>query len=829
MAASQNAGGVAGLTARWADLVLEEEEAAFMPTGDAEDGSGGSDAVEEVWTVVGRFLTRKLGKLEFMSQVMASVWQPVPDGISPCDVELDSVDLWIQLHGLPKGNGVKGGIALLWQRNNTASLLSYSDNHVDIEHEKRGGNPHPDSLLRGFGVAIEKYGLSQMAMQGYPLTWERGKGTADWIEERLDKVLVSDEWREIVAGARVSNLLTRRSDHSAIFLSTHDSVGRGGASKRGFRFENAWLYDEGCRGVVEKACEEGKDRGLQNCIEFRGSLLSRWGGDRFHKFREQIMNLRKEQLRLRGKTDPVSLTEFRRLEERLCRTKTQEDAFWRQRAKQHWLKGKPMRGIILQYFQNIFASGNSENGENFFNNITPRVTPAQNESLIRHFTMDEVKVALFSMYPDKAPGPDGMNPGFYQHFWDVVGGDVSSFIVNCLENCCFPDTLNETDVVLIPKKQTPKRVSDLRPIALSNVIYSVMAKVMTNRMKPLMDEIISDSQSAFIPDRLITDNILIASEVGHYLHRKQCGTVGWAALKLDMAKSYDLTPTRGIRQGDPFSPYLFIICAEGLSANLQEAGVIKECLTAYENLSGQAVNYHKSSICYSKSTTEENRDMVAQALGVVQAPNFGKYLGLPSFIGRNRKAAFSYIEEKIKQRVGSWNKKLLSQAELRAFNLAMLGKQACRLLTKPESLVARVYKARYYPKDTFSEAYLGNNPSFCWRSIMAAKSMVCSGVWRRIGNGQDTRIWDHPWLQDEQEPMIQTEMPPQLANARVAGLIDQDTGTWDASILSDIFVPEDLSRIMKIPVSPEYEDTWYWHDDPRGIYSVKSGYRCIVG
>ncbi|XP_019185242.1 PREDICTED: uncharacterized protein LOC109180209 [Ipomoea nil] len=112
---------------------------------------------------------------------------------------------------------------------------------------------------------------------------------------------------------------------------------------------------------------------------------------------------------------------------------------------------------------------------------------------------------------------------------------------------------------------------------------------------------------------------------------------------------------------------------------------------------------------------------------------------------------------------------------------------------------------------------------------MAAKSMVCTGVRRRIGNGKDTRIWDHPWLQDEQDPMIQTEMPPQLANARVFGLIDQDTETWDTSILTDIFVPEDVPRIMKIPVSPEYEDMWYWHDDPRGLYSVKSGYKCIVG
>ncbi|XP_019179041.1 PREDICTED: uncharacterized protein LOC109174252 [Ipomoea nil] len=157
-----------------------------------------------------------------------------------------------------------------------------------------------------------------------------------------------------------------------------------------------------------------------------------------------------------------------------------------------------------------------------------------------------------------------------------------------------------------------------------------MAKMITQRMKPLMEGIISGSQSAFIPDRLITDNILVAAEVGHYLNRKQCEAVD------------DIL--------------LFF------RANVQEASEIKNCLMLYESLSGQKVNYHKSSICYSRNTGQYDKDMVAQILGVTQAPNFGKYLGLPSFVGRNKKAAFAYIEDKIKQRIGSWNKRLLSQA-----------------------------------------------------------------------------------------------------------------------------------------------------------------------
>ncbi|XP_019176336.1 PREDICTED: uncharacterized protein LOC109171736 [Ipomoea nil] len=112
---------------------------------------------------------------------------------------------------------------------------------------------------------------------------------------------------------------------------------------------------------------------------------------------------------------------------------------------------------------------------------------------------------------------------------------------------------------------------------------------------------------------------------------------------------------------------------------------------------------------------------------------------------------------------------------------------------------------------------------------MAAHDMVCGGVRRRIGNGKTTQIWDHPWLQDKQDPMIHTDKPPYLNNATVMGLIDHETQTWDPDILTDIFIPTDVARIRKIPISPEYEDMWYWHGDQGGNYTVKSGYKAVVG
>ncbi|XP_019164368.1 PREDICTED: uncharacterized protein LOC109160535 [Ipomoea nil] len=107
--------------------------------------------------------------------------------------------------------------------------------------------------------------------------------------------------------------------------------------------------------------------------------------------------------------------------------------------------------------------------------------------------------------------------------------------------------------------------------------------------------------------------------------------------------------------------------------------------------------------------------------------------------------------------------------------------------------------------------------------------MVIGRVRRRIGDGKTTLIWGHPWLPDNPSPLVQTDMPIELRHAKVVGLIDEQTATWDPHILSDLFEDEDVSRILRIPVSPGYEDSWYWPDDPNGIYTVKNAYRNIMG
>lgn len=135
------------------------------------------------------------------------------------------------------------------------------------------------------------------------------------------------------------------------------------------------------------------------------------------------------------------------------------------------------------------------------------------------FTAVDVKDALFSIHPDKAPRPNGMNPAFYQKFWHIVGRDISYACLQFIANKELPMALNKTLIVLIPKKAHPEVLPDMRPIALCNVLYKIIAKMLANWLKLVLDTVISDPQSAFVPGRAITDNILISTEIMHFLKR----------------------------------------------------------------------------------------------------------------------------------------------------------------------------------------------------------------------------------------------------------------------------------------------------------------------
>ncbi|KAL0413324.1 UNVERIFIED_CONTAM: hypothetical protein Sradi_1534100 [Sesamum radiatum] len=170
-----------------------------------------------------------------------------------------------------------------------------------------------------------------------------------------------------------------------------------------------------------------------------------------------------------------------------------------------------IRQVISDYFGSIFMSTcpSEEAMREVLGSLEGRVSRAMNKELIRTFTSEEITQAINQMHPLKSPGPDGMTAIFYQNFWSIVGPDVCSCIVDFLNGGDFNSLLNFTQLVLIPKCPNPVDMTNFRPISFCNVLYKLASKVLANCLKPFLDAIISMSQLAFAPGRLITDNVLI--------------------------------------------------------------------------------------------------------------------------------------------------------------------------------------------------------------------------------------------------------------------------------------------------------------------------------
>ena len=171
--------------------------------------------------------------------------------------------------------------------------------------------------------------------------------------------------------------------------------------------------------------------------------------------------------------------------------------------------------------------------------VQHKMTLEMQEVLSKEYSVEEVKVALFQMGPTKAPGPNGMNAFFYQKFWHVVSDDVIATVLNFLNFGNMNPNINYTHIVLIPKVKSLEKMSGYRPISLCNVIYKIISKVMANRLKQILPQLISPSRSAFVPGHLITDNVLVAYETLHSMHCRKSGKKGSLALKLDINKAYD--------------------------------------------------------------------------------------------------------------------------------------------------------------------------------------------------------------------------------------------------------------------------------------------------
>lgn len=170
----------------------------------------------------------------------------------------------------------------------------------------------------------------------------------------------------------------------------------------------------------------------------------------------------------------------------------------------------------------------------------------------------------------------------------------------------------------------------------------------------------------------------------------------------------------------------------------------------------------------------------------------------------------------------------LNFTNLRAFNLALLAKQCWRIMEKPESLIAQVFRARHFSSGYFMEASVGSRPSATWHSILHARAYFERGLRVRIGNGYGTPIWGSAWIPDAGNFRIITPSPISYFPLRVSDLIDPVSGRWNEELINNTFWEVDRGHILAIPLGTiEVDDKVIWHYSKDGRFSVRTCYHII--
>ena len=149
--------------------------------------------------------------------------------------------------------------------------------------------------------------------------------------------------------------------------------------------------------------------------------------------------------------------------------------------------------MLNEFYSQLFTSSQPHDLDRILDGVVEVVTDEMREDLARPYTSEEIDVAIKEMAPLNAPSPDGMPPLFFQTYWTDIGMDVHQAVLSCLNSGSILKSINHTFITFIPKINNPETVSDFRPISLCNVIYKIVSKVIANRLKPMLNSIVSEA------------------------------------------------------------------------------------------------------------------------------------------------------------------------------------------------------------------------------------------------------------------------------------------------------------------------------------------------
>uniref|UniRef100_A0A251VRU4 Putative RNA-directed DNA polymerase, eukaryota, Reverse transcriptase zinc-binding domain protein n=1 Tax=Helianthus annuus TaxID=4232 RepID=A0A251VRU4_HELAN len=486
-------------------------------------------------------------------------------------------------------------------------------------------------------------------MRGSAFTWRSDNGKK---KSKIDRFLVNSEFFNSWPEACLLASPKLWSDHCPLILVTKE-VNFGA---RPFRIFNSWLNKDGFKEVVVDACVNFADTGCSRDL----NLIRKLG-----VIRSKIKIWRDAMLKKDGEVRSKALEEVEGLEEVLELRDLTEEEEWvlaenkkvladldlaknmdlKQRSRIRWAKEGDENSKFFHSQINWRKACNVIHGLNvggswvskpslvkkevfsFFRSRfeedcvsrpciecpgMKRISDSDSLWLESTFSREEIRRAVFDCGDDRAPGPDGFNFRFFKHFWELFENDFVSLMADFYDSGVINVGCGSSFIALVPKKKDPLCLGDYRPISLVGVINKVVSKVLANRLKKVLDSVISDSQSAFLGGRYILDGPLIINEVCSWLKKskrrammfkidfeKAYDNINWkfvvdilrqmgfgqkwcnwvwgvlcsarASVLVNGSPTFDFKCSKGMRQGDPISPFLFTIVMETLSCLVRKA------------------------------------------------------------------------------------------------------------------------------------------------------------------------------------------------------------------------------------------------------------------
>lgn len=595
------------------------------------------------------------------------------------------------------------------------------------------------------------------------------------MKERIDWAFTNHAWIQNNPHTKVYHLSRYGSDHRPILLKSAPSP-QIRQNHHHFRCNAAWFLEDDFADIIRE-CWEPRD--WEEKISQFTRKVSRWSKYRGNNFTQKKTDIFRriegvERARKRRDSQFLAQTE-RELWKEYNKLLSQEELSWYHKSRCKWLKWgdknsrffhttasvrkrrntieslkndngdwisnqEGLKRLAWDYYKELF------NGERFIrtNLITysgfPQLSEEHKIVLRGSISEEEIKRATFDIGGFKAPGPDGIQAIFYQEYWHIVGQSVTDMVKSTFENPGSVCRINNTNIVLIPKTDTPEYIRDFRPISLCNVSYKVITKLLSNRLRHAMSTLVGQHQCSFIEGRQSSDNIIIAQEVIHSMRSKK-GAQGWMMIKVDLEKAYDrlewsfiretllltgiemwfvetimacvssssfqvlwngeatstFLPSRGIRQGDPISPYLFtgrfshiiqdaigggewvpirlrkngpllshLFFADDLvlfgEASQSQAEVMMRCINRFCEASGQKMNKNKTRVYFSRNVHISRGISLSHTMGIGLTGDLGKYLGIPLLHKKASYLTFAPVIEKTKNRLSGWKRSCLNMA-----------------------------------------------------------------------------------------------------------------------------------------------------------------------